>query len=802
MDDKFKQTEDQYFLLKGQLAAGRISREQFEAALKDLTLQDAQGRYWMIGADTGNWYVHDGHAWVQSLPPSSKVENLPPPSGQRTNHPPVSLKSRSGSRAPLLVFVAALIVALLLLAVVVGKMFSPQETVVIAPYATATGVAQPGTPEASLAPTSIALASSNVSDVKVSVVEVGKPTEVDARDFAKLNSQLADKIAALNQAELKFIRDIRASATIYRAPGLAMSSTKAGALTDQDLKDMAGKAMDVAILSDQMGELAGKQDKGSENASQSADAFYAIARNALSLALDAQNVRQALDSGLIPGGQAISVIADYGAQLWNSGVTDGNSKGNPFSPQTGNAVAAEPLSPAAVKGVQSTVNQNNAAIWIAKSDTQNTRKVDVPAAQSPLANPFDPAVLNSLTTADGQSDGNKAQQVAAANLQVLGAKASGDDPSKSRQLQVPSSPVAVAGGDQLKAGNIPSFKSGPALVVSTNGSSDNNTFMQTFGLNGDQAPSDGGKTSVEDAPALVSLNISNIIITNVNRRAPGSGSFEADVNFSFTVNWSTTMKAPQFKLNCNSHTESVVSQASGSLTQSANGLLIIYPGTVTVYCYANSTNGQSLGSTSVNVLVGDVAQATTRAQQVETDSADLNNTLTAEAVGTTNAQQTLTAIANANLTQTAFAQGTVDALSTEVAGTATFEFKQTAAAFETKQAQPVVQPTPTATPTFTPKVVDQVFHPGDVMGVQTKVVLQRGRLYRFTFSGRVNLINPKQSVTANQLPEHVNGVAVPASGIVVLEGTGRVASIDCGSGEPDPQDPGGYNVVVEDLGPS
>ena len=58
--DQFRRAEDEYFRLKGQLAAGRITPEQFEAALKNLMLQDAQGRWWMLGPDTGKWHVHDG----------------------------------------------------------------------------------------------------------------------------------------------------------------------------------------------------------------------------------------------------------------------------------------------------------------------------------------------------------------------------------------------------------------------------------------------------------------------------------------------------------------------------------------------------------------------------------------------------------------------------------------------------------------------------------------------------------------------------------------------------------------------
>ena len=46
-----------------------------------------------------------------------------------------------------------------------------------------------------------------------------------------------------------------------------------------------------------------------------------------------------------------------------------------------------------------------------------------------------------------------------------------------------------------------------------------------------------------------------------------------------------------------------------------------------------------------------------------------------------------------------------------------------------------------------------------------------------------------------------NNTQVIAGGIVVLQGTSAVAAITCSSGDPDPKDPGGYQTVVEDLGP-
>jgi hypothetical protein len=68
--DQIQKLEDQYLVLKGQLAAGRITRDQFDASVKDLMVQDAQGRYWMLGPDTGKWYTHDGKNWVEAQPPS------------------------------------------------------------------------------------------------------------------------------------------------------------------------------------------------------------------------------------------------------------------------------------------------------------------------------------------------------------------------------------------------------------------------------------------------------------------------------------------------------------------------------------------------------------------------------------------------------------------------------------------------------------------------------------------------------------------------------------------------------------
>jgi hypothetical protein len=76
-DPRYRQNEEQYYRLRGQLASGRITRQQFEAELQRLVLQDSMGRYWAVGADSGQWMMHDGRQWVRATPPG----NAPPAPG-------------------------------------------------------------------------------------------------------------------------------------------------------------------------------------------------------------------------------------------------------------------------------------------------------------------------------------------------------------------------------------------------------------------------------------------------------------------------------------------------------------------------------------------------------------------------------------------------------------------------------------------------------------------------------------------------------------------------------------------------
>jgi hypothetical protein len=72
MRDPFRAAVSTFEELKKRFQAGDLSRQQFIDEMKKLRLKDGQGRYWMIGAQTGKWYYFDGRDWIASEPPESR----------------------------------------------------------------------------------------------------------------------------------------------------------------------------------------------------------------------------------------------------------------------------------------------------------------------------------------------------------------------------------------------------------------------------------------------------------------------------------------------------------------------------------------------------------------------------------------------------------------------------------------------------------------------------------------------------------------------------------------------------------
>jgi hypothetical protein len=67
-DERFRSAEEAYLRLKGEVEAGRTTLEGLESALQDSMIEH-EGRWWMLGTNSGAWYVHDGSAWTRATPP-------------------------------------------------------------------------------------------------------------------------------------------------------------------------------------------------------------------------------------------------------------------------------------------------------------------------------------------------------------------------------------------------------------------------------------------------------------------------------------------------------------------------------------------------------------------------------------------------------------------------------------------------------------------------------------------------------------------------------------------------------------
>ena len=75
----FEDAEKTYRNLKEQYAAGKLTDEELEAQVAELSHQDAQGHWWQLGVESGEWYMHDGQKWNKATPPTAPVAPAAPP---------------------------------------------------------------------------------------------------------------------------------------------------------------------------------------------------------------------------------------------------------------------------------------------------------------------------------------------------------------------------------------------------------------------------------------------------------------------------------------------------------------------------------------------------------------------------------------------------------------------------------------------------------------------------------------------------------------------------------------------------
>ena len=119
----YKDVEEKYKQLKSQFEAGQISEQTYKDRLSELMIQDEQGRWWMIGFESGKWHYHDGTNWVQAEPLISAGKAAPPEkmpalepigpaqiSSDKPNNPPPSAPPQNRRLLPWLIVVGVILV--------------------------------------------------------------------------------------------------------------------------------------------------------------------------------------------------------------------------------------------------------------------------------------------------------------------------------------------------------------------------------------------------------------------------------------------------------------------------------------------------------------------------------------------------------------------------------------------------------------------------------------------------------------------------------------------------------------------
>ncbi len=164
----FQKAEDEFFLLRGKLQARRITREQFDLAVKGLTIQDDQERYWTIGGNTGKWYVHDGRVWVEATPPSAQPasESLLPP-------PPEMARLRASTSLRLIGFG---LVSVLVLCGTITLLFASSQGLLRISLGRPTNTRAPVTASATVPPSTVPPSAVPPPSTQVAVVVASSPS--------------------------------------------------------------------------------------------------------------------------------------------------------------------------------------------------------------------------------------------------------------------------------------------------------------------------------------------------------------------------------------------------------------------------------------------------------------------------------------------------------------------------------------------------------------------------------------------------------------------------------------------------
>lgn len=109
----FDEADHRYNELKRRYEAGAMSAQEFDAALKEMMVEDTEGRWWSRSRETGSWHVYDAASdrWMDATPPSTRS-----PSPSTYPSPDVSARQIGGpevsSGAAIVLYIFSFVVPL------------------------------------------------------------------------------------------------------------------------------------------------------------------------------------------------------------------------------------------------------------------------------------------------------------------------------------------------------------------------------------------------------------------------------------------------------------------------------------------------------------------------------------------------------------------------------------------------------------------------------------------------------------------------------------------------------------------
>ena len=73
IEPRFAEAERRFAALRARYEMGELDDATFDANLQRLMIGDNAGGYWMLGAESGDWYRYEGERWVLRPPPLAEV---------------------------------------------------------------------------------------------------------------------------------------------------------------------------------------------------------------------------------------------------------------------------------------------------------------------------------------------------------------------------------------------------------------------------------------------------------------------------------------------------------------------------------------------------------------------------------------------------------------------------------------------------------------------------------------------------------------------------------------------------------